>query len=346
MRITKNTYQIRTKAPRRAQPKQKNRKISKSRQNNPAKNSSRALKSLVKETPVPTEITGLRDSIGLVLQVKDGKLGEDIQEVSDLKRVNETEMYAAYVHNKLSSSNPELAKQFMTKLQEQTLSYKENRGEHLFYKASDQVMRTFVREKQLKKKEYKTIKYEAFGKSQFDSDRTQISAAKLETLKDGDTAVRAVKTALAKANENKSASDPEFQVWRAHEASISRQKWKEKKRAGLLGTRGANHVDATGKTQGIPDGFLWKPESDSDGRLVVLLPKNWTGKAAEVKILSPDGKKLIETGRYTSIANGFRQHYRFNKSGGGYPNNATVQVTFTDGSITNIKIGSSGNRNE
>lgn len=255
-------------------------------------------------------------------------------------------MYAAYVHHKLQKSNPDLANEFISKVQEQTTNYKTERGDYLFYKASDRVMREFVRTRKIKKKEYKEIKYEAFGKSQFDTDRTRISAERLENLPEGDTAVRAVKTALSKAESNDKASDGEFQVWRAHEADISRQKWKEKKRAGLLGKGSIEPSGEVTNLRGIPEGFLWKPSSDNDGKLVILLPKEWTGRAEQVQILNPAGNKVIETGRFTSIANGFRQHYRFNKSGGDYPDNAVVKVRFSDGSTASIKIGESSGRNE
>ena len=335
MKIRSNTTKAIRKLPRLGRKKSRKR----------ARN--RALRTThIEDSDKTIDSAGLKNSIGKILQAKDGKLGEELGEVSDLKRVNETEMYAAYVHHKLSKSNPDLAEEFLTKVQEQTGIYKEERGDHLFYKASDRVMRSFVRSKQIKKRDYKQLKYEAFGKSQFDSDRTRISAKRLEDLPSGDTAVRAIKTALTKAESNEKASDPEFQVWRAHEAKISRQKYREKKRAGLLGKKTSEPIGDVKNLRGIPDGFLWKPSSDGDGKLVILLPKEWTGKAEQVKILDPSGKKVVETGRFTSIANGFRQHYRFNKSGGSYPDNATVQVTFSDGSVASIKIGDSANRNE
>jgi len=67
------------------------------------------------------------------------------------------------------------------------------------------------------------------------------------------------------------------------------------------------------------DGFLWKPESDSDGSLVILFPSKYTVKFESVAV---DG----EEGAFSAFANGDRQHWRFSKSGGEY----TGSVVITD----------------
>jgi hypothetical protein len=40
----------------------------------------------------------------------------------------------------------------------------------------------------------------------------------------------------------------------------------------------------------------------------------------------------------TSVANGGREHFRFNKPGADYPKDLTVEVTMKDGSIKTYKI--------
>lgn len=67
------------------------------------------------------------------------------------------------------------------------------------------------------------------------------------------------------------------------------------------------------------DGFLWKPESDSDGSLVILFPSKYVNKFESVAV---DG----EEGEFSAFANGDRQHWRFSKSGGEY----TGSVVITD----------------
>ncbi len=64
--------------------------------------------------------------------------------------------------------------------------------------------------------------------------------------------------------------------------------------------------------------FLWKPESEKDGKLAVLIPSKFTGKVKSVKIFDKNGKK-VGTGEYSGTANGNREHFRFDKPGGKYP---------------------------
>lgn len=89
------------------------------------------------------------------------------------------------------------------------------------------------------------------------------------------------------------------------------------------------------------EGFLWKPVSDTTGKLVVLLPSSLTGKVSSVKLLKDS---LDETGRLSSIANGNREHYRFNKSGSEYPNNLKVVISLKTGCTINYTIPNTGIR--
>ena len=77
-------------------------------------------------------------------------------------------------------------------------------------------------------------------------------------------------------------------------------------------------------------GFLWKPVSESDGKLVVLLPSAYRGgRVSSTKVYS--GGAFLEQGRYTLDANGDRPHFRFSKPGASYGKNITVIATLRDG---------------
>lgn len=71
--------------------------------------------------------------------------------------------------------------------------------------------------------------------------------------------------------------------------------------------------------------FLWKPASDNDGRLVVLLPA-WVIDPA-----NPGGSPgtlivMAERGVFRSYANGNRAHYRFSKPGAAYGRDVLVTL--------------------
>ena len=97
--------------------------------------------------------------------------------------------------------------------------------------------------------------------------------------------------------------------------------------AGASSLSGQQQLDGSG-------GFLWKPESDRDGNLVVLLPTELNGLIEKVELYSempPSPEGLLGSGKFTSVGNGDRSHFRFSKSGGEYGENVNVVVTKSDG---------------
>jgi hypothetical protein len=97
--------------------------------------------------------------------------------------------------------------------------------------------------------------------------------------------------------------------------------------------------------QSGPAGFLWKPVSDSDGKLAVLLPTRFTGQVASVSILSPSGQ-LMERGRNTGVGNGGREHFRFSRPGSAFPPESIVEITLRDGTKQRITIDAPAKRIE
>ncbi len=87
--------------------------------------------------------------------------------------------------------------------------------------------------------------------------------------------------------------------------------------------------DSTPTTTTAADGsisgthILWKPVSDSNGNLVILLPSNYSNTG--VAVLSPDGK-VLDTGRYVGRTNGNRPTYRFSRPGRSFPDGSILRV--------------------
>lgn len=97
------------------------------------------------------------------------------------------------------------------------------------------------------------------------------------------------------------------------------------------------------------NGFLWKPVSESDGKLVVLLPQSLTGKIKSASVYSslpPQANNLIESGRFAGDdKNENRAHFRFAKPGSSYPDNAYVVAQLHDGTYASFQIKDSSSRN-
>lgn len=73
-----------------------------------------------------------------------------------------------------------------------------------------------------------------------------------------------------------------------------------------------------------PDGFLWKPDSASNGKLVILLPESSSGHADVYRaVLNEDGKtyhrgELLDSGNHTGYFGPNRAIYRFTKPGSSF----------------------------
>ncbi len=100
-------------------------------------------------------------------------------------------------------------------------------------------------------------------------------------------------------------------------------------------------------TDGVGSGFLWKPVSESNGKLAVLFPSNYTGKIARASLHSgfpvTDANRL-EDGIFSTTGNGNRMTWRFSKSGGGYPAPTYSTAHLKDGSSVTYMVSSPGSR--
>lgn len=111
----------------------------------------------------------------------------------------------------------------------------------------------------------------------------------------------------------------------------------------------------TGDTQTVPNvtnpavgsgEFLWKPVSESDGKLVILLPSRYRGGVVNAVDVLDAGGRVIERGRFVGDThNGNRPHYRFNMQGSRYGTNLTVRATLTAGGADTWQIPNGAQRN-
>ena len=104
------------------------------------------------------------------------------------------------------------------------------------------------------------------------------------------------------------------------------------------------------KDDGIPIGggtnsFLWKPNSESNTNLVVLLPGKLHGRTKGVMTIS--GSFGTESANLRGEdKNGGRPHFYFSKPGASYGRNITVKAPLTDGTIYERQIDNGSQRVE
>jgi len=96
-------------------------------------------------------------------------------------------------------------------------------------------------------------------------------------------------------------------------------------------------------------GFLWKPISESDGKLAILLPQLMAGMVEKLEIhssLPPDENSKVATGDYKTDSNGGRPTFRFDKPGDDYGNDLHVVAYNKDGTTATWSISDGGARND
>lgn len=100
-----------------------------------------------------------------------------------------------------------------------------------------------------------------------------------------------------------------------------------------------------------PGGFLWKPVSSSDQKLVVLLPASFTGHTvtgsstlftdSACTNMHPDGD-----GRYAGVHNDKREHFRFTVPGGSIKGKVWFSVQLKNGARGIYEIADPAKRTE
>jgi hypothetical protein len=116
----------------------------------------------------------------------------------------------------------------------------------------------------------------------------------------------------------------------------------------LLKSKAPPALDKTSPNNGAgasgSNEFLWKPHSDKNGNLVILLPSSLSGNISGVRVLSPNGKSVLAVGKNAGSGNGDRMHFRFNRSGDSFPSGAVVEITLKNGTLKQQVIKNTGAR--
>ncbi len=136
-------------------------------------------------------------------------------------------------------------------------------------------------------------------------------------------------TATLQPSENKVGQDGTTKTSREVESSTAPKKTRTKS----VKKRRSRKSSINGQGQ-----FLWKPKSEKDGKLAILLPKQYTGKVVSVEVMGPDGQQRLAQGKPSGVGNGDREHFRFNSPGEAFPDRSVVRVTLKDGSTREVEI--------
>lgn len=149
---------------------------------------------------------GLRDSLAFVLNAG-GKKSQKV--LTDLTRVNEQQMYAALIHSQLKAHDQSAATGFAESFNEQLSELSQKKTGDFVFRAAKRALRGIRLLGVISRSFAGQIRQFALGKAQLDSKRDELSIRNI-TGKAGDTALRALRTALTKFENNDVATKEEI----------------------------------------------------------------------------------------------------------------------------------------
>lgn len=249
------------------------------------------------------------------------------------KNVNEEELFAGILSERIQgTAGEEVASRFQELLDEEKVSHTRPDGYTFLEDATNAALGRLVDEGQISQEDSDVVRSQAFRAAQLDGN--------LSALYDG----------------RGSANDPTVAVAELESALASARLVIEQLESGVavddvvadpvsnISKLTANEKNApTGTSMDGADGFLYKPVSESDGNLVILLPKEMAMQVVGL-ILKDEEGETVATGRSAGYHNGGREHFRFNKPGKKYPDNLTVEVQMKDGSAVTYTVPDSSLR--
>ena len=129
------------------------------------------------------------------------------------------------------------------------------------------------------------------------------------------------------------------------QAQAEEQQQQESSSSNDSSSGSSSTASASSSSGGGSGGFLWKPISEGDGNLVVLLPSSLRGRVNGASI--ERGGSTVERGRFTGDThNGNRPHYRFSRPGAAYGSGLTLRAFLSGGGTQAWSIPNGASRVE
>lgn len=247
-------------------------------------------------------------------------------------KVSEEELFSALVQERIKKAQGDGALgEFTTALDSCKSRMRKADGYVPIEEATKQALIEFREAKKISQEEADKIYSESFAAAQLDENK--------EALFDGRGGANDPTIAVATMEQALLLSRAKIESFDSGAAKAEIRSVSEAATGKAVATAGSEAVT------GADAGFLFKPTSESDGNLVVLLPSRLTGLVSGLSIVGPDGQ-VTESGRYRGIGNGGREHFRFSKPGGQYANGSTVQAKLITGEIVRYLISNTSQRTE
>lgn len=250
------------------------------------------------------------------------------------EEINEEQLFSAIIAERLET----------LKGSEGLASYQESLEKHLsameyangyvpVEEASRAALNDMVEQGVLSLEEAESIHAQSFQAAQLDDNKNALYDSLGTTM-----AVTMVELALESSTQMLAAFD-------AGEQDAGKMSLDYQQDSGISAAAATRVGAGQSATASIGDGFLFKPISEGDGNLVVLLPSSMSGDISELTIRDSSGQ-ILDQGRDLGDYDDGRPLFRFSSPGGSYPDNITVTALLSNGGEYSYEVASPSQRYE
>lgn len=262
--------------------------------------------------------------------------------------ISEEDLFAVLVQQRLEEVSPEASGMYATELKKEIGALRRGDGYVNMEKAAVNALKAVVDSGAIDETEGNRVYSEAFMGAQLDDNHNELWDDR-GSATDPTMAVASLEEALMKVELfAQGLASGEIEV---ASGSYLNGSTGESSVGSSSGASSSGHGTSSG-SQGLDGagGFLWKPTSESDNKLVVLLPEALRGAISKVEIhssLPPSDITKLGEGRFAGdTMNGNRPHFRFDKPGSSYGSNVHVVAYKNDGSTMTWDITDGGKRHD
>lgn len=315
-------------------------------------------------TPEVIPADGLTNSIAQVVGALTGKT-IDIETTKTL-RLTEDLLYTAIVHQRIESTVSGAGSALLTSLNG---SYGKNvaaQKRQPLSGAVDTFLNSLVKKKQLTNSAKESLIRYAFGKAQLDNSKTTLARnpENPTTRKAQPSGSDTITVVFDRVAENKPATTSSIHTF-ADRLSNNKKLTKQQSaiQADVLQrifpspqsvaapptpiistSQGPSETDSPGPIPDPrsivtgPDDFAYKPESELDGKLVVMVPRFYRERAREGSLVALDGETEILKMKDPRYGDDQRPYFRSDRSGKEFEGGAIFRLTLVDGSDLDFTI--------
>lgn len=280
-------------------------------------------------------------------------------------KINEEQLYAAFVYNELKKSDPKAAEKLLKDLPSTFKNLKEKKDPKPIFGAVEKVLEQLKKSGKLSGSDVKRIKNESLGMAQVDRRDDRLGSRNIKfkdvgtvdpkttymdrlisKIEDNTTAtevnIKGIKKGFELAKEREKeyapAKKPRIVKYQGEEAAPSPTVNNDKKvdQPSELDKAADKKVDGSTHRFEVTE-FGYKPISEKDGNALIQIPAEIAKKVKLITVINSEGVTMAEVSPDFEENDG-RRYARFDVPGAKFGKNFTVKLTFTDGYIHNERI--------